>query len=205
MAHGARGKISRRNWLLAGLAIPVFRAHASVNLSVFFDGDNLHVAAPQLHFLSGKSLTRLQDGLTLAFVSQLTLLREDRSTIFRRSPERILVSYDVWEEKYKVTLGSERSAKDLTLGEAESWCLENLAISALGLPPERPFWLRFDLRSTDPKELSQVMGDPGISLRGLIELFGRKPGADEWRSTLEAGPLRLTDLPRRLARGTRNG
>ena len=203
MAH-SREQFSRRSWLLAGLTVSAFRARAAPVLSVSFDGDNLHVVAPQLHFLTGRPLNRLKDGTSVVFLSQLTIFRDDRGTVFRRSPERLTVSYDVWEEKFKVVLAIDRrSVSRLSLAAAETWCLDNLAISALGLAPARPFWLQFDLRAATPKELSALVGDPGISVRGLIEVFGRKPGAGEPQWTLAAGPLRLTDLPRPAARGTR--
>src|SRR5438067_6548009 len=62
MARPARNEgISRRSWLLAGLAIPLLRAGAAEKLEVSFDGDNLHVAAPGLHFLTGTALKRLKN------------------------------------------------------------------------------------------------------------------------------------------------
>lgn len=199
MAHFAREKISRRSWLLAGLAASLSRARAAANLSVIFDGDNLRVAAPQLHFLSGKSLARLKDASTVVFLSQITIFGDDHGTVFRRAPERLTISYDLWEEKFQVVLAVDRrSASRLSLAGAEAWCLDNLAISSLGMAPNRPFWLRFELREADPREFASVIGDPGISLRGLIERFARKPGADEARWTLEAGPLRLADLHRKV-------
>lgn len=193
--HSARLKISRRSWLLAGLTASLFRARAAVDLTVRFDGDNLHVAAPQLHFLTGKPLNRLQDGSTVVFLSQLTLLHEDRLTVFRRSAERLTLSYDVWEEKFRVTLGTDgRSVSGLSTVTAEAWCLDNLAISALGMAADRPFWLRLELREADPRELSAVVGDSGISLTSMIELFSRKSRTDRAHWTLDAGPLRLADL-----------
>ena len=63
MAEPSRGlQISRRCWLLAGLAAPLFRARGAETLTVTFDGDNLHVSSPDLHFLTGKPLERLKDG-----------------------------------------------------------------------------------------------------------------------------------------------
>lgn len=202
----ARAGISRRSWLLAGLAAPLFRAGAAPRLNVSFDGDNLHVSAPQLHFLSGKPLTRLQDGSAVVFLSQLTLLREDHLSVFRKVLERLTVSYDVWEEKFRVTLGSGGpSASRLSASAAETWCLDNLAISALGLAPDKPFWLRFELRAEDPRDLSSLLGDSGISLTGMIEVFSRKPRRDEQPVTLEAGPLRLSDLRVPVVRRARKG
>ncbi len=198
-------QISRRSWLLAGLAAPLLRAR-SAGLTLTFDGDNLRVAAPQLHFLTGRPLNRLHDGATVIFVSQLTIFRDDHGTVWRHSPERLTISYDVWEEKFSVILGTaNRHAYHLSAAAAETWCLDNLAISALGLAPEKPFWFRLELRTADPRDLSGVVGEPGISIRGLIELFSRKPGADEDHWTLDAGPFRLNQLSRTSGRGTRNG
>jgi hypothetical protein len=211
MAHPARDiRISRRSWLLAGLGIPLLRARAEEPLLVTFDGDNLHVAAPGLHFLTGKPLSRLKDANTVVFLSQITLFSDDHGTVFRRPPvERLIVSYSLWEEKFAVTLrgASTRSTpRLLPAAQAEAWCIENLAVSALGLAPERPFWVRFELRTASPKDLSMVVGDSGISFSGLIELFSRKVGADDlyWkRDTM--GPIRLMDLRRTSNSGTRGG
>ena len=199
MALPARDeRISRRSWLLAGLAIPLSRLRAAAPLAVSFDGDNLRVAAPDLHFLTGKALERLKDAATVIFLSQLTLFSDTGGTIFKRTAERLVVSYDLWEEKFSVTIpgGSKRHLLNVSATEAESWCLENLAISALGIAPSRPFWLRFDLRMADRKELASIMGDTGVSLTGLIDVFSRKPGAGEQSWSRTVGPFRLQDLPR---------
>ncbi len=206
MALHAREKISRRSWLVASLALPVSRAHALARLNVSSDGDDLHVDAPQLHFLTGKPLARLMDGNTVVFRSLLTLLRDDHVTPFRAQQERITVSYDVWDEKFQVVLTEDqRSQRHLSLPETEEWCLRNLTISARGIEPERPFFLRFELRTSSERESAPVASDTGISIRGLIEEFGRKAGAGDlhW-GPLDAGPLRLVDLPRMVIRRTRN-
>ncbi len=209
MAHDARdNRISRRSWLLAGLAVPVFRAPAAQPLNVTFDGDNLHVATPGLHFLTGKPLERLKNADTVAFVSQLTLYSDPRGTIFRSFRDRFIVSYALWEERFAVTIPGmpPRSQLNLTAAQAESFCIENLAISALGLAPDRPFWVKFELRTAAQRDLSSLLGESGISVSGLmIDLLSRKPGGDDPYWSRSAGPLRLADLPRTLARGTRNG
>jgi len=202
MALPARDiRISRRSWLLAGLAIPLSAARGDVPLEVTFDGDNIHVAAPGLHFLTGKPLERLKNAATVVFVSQITLFSDDRGTIFRRPvAERLIVSYSLWEEKFSVTIrggdSNRTTPRLLTAQQAESWCIENLAISSLGMAPERPFWLRFELRAAEQKDLGSLLGDTGISLGGLIAFLGQKRGANDpyWRR--DAGPLRLMDLPR---------
>ena len=209
MPPPARGsEISRRSWLLAGLTVPVFPARGAQPIDVTFDGDNLHVSAPSLHFLTGKPLERLKDAATVVFLSQLTLFSDNHDVVFRRVPERFVVSYDLWEEKFSVTqLGSTpRSTPHvLSAAAAEAWCLEGLAISALGMAPDRPFWLRFELRTADQKDLAGGAGEPGLNLRSLIELFSRRPGPDDPNWTREVGPLRLEDLRRAVGRGARNG
>jgi hypothetical protein len=92
--------------------------------------------------------------------------------------------------------GGKRSKPNVSAQQAESWCLENLAISALGLPTDRPFWLRFDLRTNYRRDLGSVVGDNGVTLSGLIDLFSRKQGAGDISWTRNAGPFRLLELPR---------
>jgi hypothetical protein len=194
--------MSRRSWLLAGLAIGVSRLRAAETLKLSFDGDNIHVAAaPNWHFLTGKPLARLKDAATVTFVSQLTLFSDAQGTVFKRSAERLVVSYDLWEEKFSVTIPGRGQRKPFTGGaaEVEDWALDNLAISAMGMAPERPFWLRLDMRTADRRELSNVVGESGLSLSGLIDLFSRKPGSGEFSLTANVGPFRLMDLPRMLS------
>jgi len=205
MALPARdNRISRRSWLLAGLGIPLFKARGEEALEVTFDGDNIHVAAPGLHFLTGKPLERLKNAATVVFVSQITLFSDDRGTIFRRPvTERLIVSYSLWEEKFSVTIRGGDSTRTtprlLTAQQAESWCIENLAVSSLGLAQERPFWIRFELRAAEQKDLGSLLNDSGISLGRLIEIVSQKHGAKDpyWRR--DAGPLRLMDLHRVLS------
>ncbi|MBZ5623651.1 MAG: hypothetical protein LAQ69_33740 [Acidobacteriia bacterium] len=186
----------------------MLRARADEPLLVSFDGDNIHVAAPSLHFLTGKPLDRLKDAATVVYLSKLTLSGDNFATAFRPPvPERLIVSYDLWEEKFSVTIrgaSTRTTPRLLNASQAEAWCFENLAVSALGLASNRPFWLRLELRTADQREIPRLVGDSGISFTGLIELFGRKAGADDFHEERSAGPFRLIDLPRTvLGRGTR--
>jgi hypothetical protein len=193
--------ISRRRWLLAGVAIPLSCLGASERLSVTWDGDDLHVAAPELHFLAGKPLDRLKDGAAVVFLTQLTLTTDNFTTSLRRTPERFIFSYDLWEEKFSVTkLGEgQRTVAHLSATAAEAWCLDNVAISATGLPQDRPFWLRFELRTAEPA----VIGESGLNLTRLIEIFSRRPRDQQPQWNADAGPLRLGDLKRLVGRAAR--
>jgi hypothetical protein len=212
MAHNAqRGTISRRAWLLTGLAIPLSRALGSEpGLTASFDGDNLYPAGPKLHFLSGKVLERLRDSAdTQTFFSQITLLiRGEQETVFKRTTQRFVVSYSIWEEKFKVSIPAPiaLSKEGLTQSEAEQWTMENLAISASGLAPNQPFRMRFELRAPQQRDISNVLGNHGLSLSdSLIEFFSRKANAGDSPVSLETPWMLLRDLPRMVGRAARIG
>jgi hypothetical protein len=202
----AAAGISRRGWLIAGLAIPLFRARAASNLTATYDGDNLYPLAPSLHFLTGKVLDRLRDSADIqTFVSQLTLFYEDGSLAVKPAHARFVVSYSIWEERFKVAIpgSAARSVEGLTAAETETGCLENVAISASGLAPDKPFRMRFELRSQRQPDLSPLVSDLGISLTSMVEIFSRKPGAGEFHQTLETDWLRLLNLLRLTGRPAR--
>ena len=197
--------ISRRSWLLAGLAAPVVRLRADA-FSTLYDGDTLRPVTPGFHFLTGKPLERLRYGNTVVFLAKLTLFDDDHVTVFRQSAQRFSVSCDLWDdEHFRVTIpgANPEAMNGLTAARAEAWCLDNISISVLGMPPERVFWLRFDLGAADPKELSSVVGDTGISLSSLIEYLSRRPGPRQPHWGFETR-LRLADLHRTPSRGMRN-
>src|SRR5215471_6071377 len=141
-------RISRRDWLLAGLAAPLFSARAADSLNVRYEGDTIHVSPSSIHFLAGKPLERLRDGSAVAYVAQLDLLNEARVSV-RQQRSKFVVSFALWEEKYSVTqLGhTPRTVEGLSAGATEAWCFESLALSTTGVPVDRYFWLRFDMRT----------------------------------------------------------
>jgi hypothetical protein len=191
------------------LALPLFRARASEGLDVSTDGDNLRIATPGLHFLVDEPLKRLKNAETVVYVAQISLYSDAFRTPFRFPVrERMVLSYDLWEEKFAVKIPGvlPQPKQHLTAAQAENWCIDNLAYSALGLPPEMPFWMKFELRTTAKQDLSILMEDSGISLGRMIDILTRRanPGELSWVRT--AGPLRLPFLPRVSAsRGNRNG
>ncbi len=207
MAQNARGiGTTRRGWLLAALAIPLSRARAAAGFSVTYDGDNLYPMAPDVHFLTPKVVARLRDTAdTQAFISQLTIFGAQNDAPIRQAHARLVVSYSIWEETFKAAIPGVRSQEGLSAAQAEAWCLDNLAISASGLDPSRPFRMRFELRSVRRTDLSRVLGDMGISIVSMIDIFSRKAGAGEDTWTRETGWLRLMDLPRLSGRPARRG
>ena len=194
--------ISRRSWLLAGLTIPLFKARAADSLNVRYDGDTIHVEPPRLHFLVDQPLERLRDGAAVAFVAQLDLQNEARVSI-RQQKARFVVSYALWEEKFSVTqLGkTPRTVDGLSASATEAWCFEGLALSTLGVAPDRYYWLRFEMRTGGPRDLE---GDApvGISIKDLIDRVGRRNQTETHWGPLEIR-VRLADLPRIQGRGSR--
>ena len=123
-----------------------------------------------------------------------------------------MVSYDLWEEKFSVTRlsGMPRSASHLSAARRRGLVPGKHGRSApAGLDPQRQFWLRLELRAADPRDEAGVVGEPGINITRLIELFSRRPRAEQPQWTLDAGPLRLADLREALAatagEGARSG
>ena len=201
--------ISRRSWLLAGLTAPLFSAFAADPMKVTFDGDNLHVAAPTLHFLAGKPLERLKYGDVVAYVAQLELLNDARTTVVRPQKGRFVISYALWEEKFSVTqLGPTpatppRTVEGLSLAAAETWCFENLTMSTAGLAADVYYWLRLELRTGTARDFADE-AKIGLSFRDLVEFFGRKNTEITHWGPLETR-VRLADLPRMAGRGSRLG
>jgi hypothetical protein len=208
MAEPSRGiQISRRRWLLAGLATPLFSAQGADTLAVTFDGDNLRISSQDLHFLTGKPLERLQKGTsTVRFGAQLRLFDDSAYTVaFHHAEAQFVVSYDIWQEKFSVTMSQpeKRAERNLSAAAAEAWCLDNLWINASGMAPDRRFWLELQVAVIPSRNIEDVLG-PGISLaKVFVDLLSQKPGADDPRWSRRVGPLRLADLARTKGRGLR--
>jgi hypothetical protein len=210
IADARNTSMSRRSWVIASLSLLLYRARAEERLNTSYDGDNLRVSAPGLHFLTGKPLQRLKDGATVVYLAQLGLF-EDAGFLrpIRLAPiDRFAVSYDIWDQgKFSVTMlnPTPRTSPNLSAGATELWCLENMAISTSNLAQEQRFYLRLEMRTADQRDLSSVVAGPGISLTELVLRLGKKAGVDDPKWIREAGPLRLTDLVRMPGRGPRNG
>jgi hypothetical protein len=160
-------------------------------------GDLIHVTAPRLHFITGKSLQRLRDGVAVPFDFQLSVAAGVRGNVVERAYERFTVSYDVWEEKFSVvrTPDFRKSASNLSANAAEAWCLENIFAHRSNLPEDRELWARLEVRSVESKDPSSFpYSDSGISITTLIGIFSRppRPAQDHW--AFESAAFRLADL-----------
>jgi len=200
-------KVTRRWWLVASFGAPLALGLSAQALWVRLDGDDLRVSAtPQFRFLTGKPLEKLKDGASVVFLAQLSISTEINAPAIKRAVDRFVVSYDLWEEKFSVTrTGVERgSASHLSSAAAEAWCLGHLAVGIAGVAPERPFWIRLELRAEDARDQAAVLDESGINLTRLIEVFSNPARAQQMRWEAVAGPMRLMDL-KRESRSSRSG
>jgi len=177
---------------------PVFAITvAPVELQVHGNPDELTVSSPRFHFLTGKALDRLHDGLSVPFDAQLSLVQATaQASPLQRAFNRFVVSYDLWEEKFSVTsLRDPRtSASHLTASAAEMWCMESLRLPLAGVNSTANLRLRLELRSAETKDSNPLLADAGISLTGLIEIFSRPPRSQQQKWTLESAPFHLLDF-----------
>jgi hypothetical protein len=186
-----------------------FTPAAQEQLTVRLDGDYLRISLPHLDFLKGKPLERLKDGAPVAFIGQISISTAPNSlTPVARAVARFALSYDIWEERFSVTkIGaspeSRRTIAHLSQQAAETWCIDNMQVDRSQLPMDRDFYVQLDLRTEDPRDQLGIIGDPGINLTRLIELFGRAPRSPQDRWLLSSGPHRLADLKKTEIRGTR--
>jgi hypothetical protein len=169
---------------------------SSEDLFVRRFADEIHVLAPRLHFLTGKSLQRLRDGATVPFDFQLSIAAGLKNNFVGRAVERFSVSYDVWEEKFRVVRLRDfrKSAVGLSANAAESWCLDNVFVPATGIPADRQLWAHLDIRAAEAKELASSADDPSISIPALIQLLSRPPRPQQDHWALESASFRLADL-----------
>jgi hypothetical protein len=195
MVWGGR-LVTRRLWLATGLSAPLGWSLAVPRLLIRREGPaSLRIAAPQIRFLTGKSLEQLKNGAIVSFALQVSITSSEMASNFLgRTFDRFVVSYDLWEEKFKATRPGPplRESSRLSVPACEAWCLDEMAPIPASLTASRPFWIRLELRVEDPKEWAAIVGD-GINLNRLVELFSRPPRVTQsW--TEIAGPLKLQDL-----------
>ena len=198
--------LTRRFAALLFVALPAMAVTPiGQQLAVRLDGDYLRVSAPHLNFLTGKPLERLKEGGSIAFLGQVSI-STGPNTIEARSVARFALSYDIWEEKFSITrigADSRRTVSHLSVAATEAWCLDNLAIDRKQLPTDKPFFVSLDLRVEDPRDQNGVIGDPGINITRMIELFSRPARSQQPRWLIPGGPYNLADLKKMEVRGVR--
>jgi hypothetical protein len=189
--------------VIAVVSAAIFTAATRAQeVSVRASGDQLQIAAPALRFISGRAFDTMRNGAAVAYDVQISVLGDNRQTVLRRSFERFVISYDLWEERFSVTrMRSTRAAvSHLTAQQAEAWCLERVSLPIAGLPSDKQLWVRLDIHGRTGRE-AQPLEEDGLSIGALIELFsrpGKGPGVMQWRA--ESGPFTIAALRRTASR-----
>lgn len=165
------------------------------SISVHRAGDAVLVRAPGFGFLKGEPLVRLKDGRSVRVDLEMAVLPGPGGVPAAQTRQVFVLSYDLWEERFAVTLSGTpaRSTTHRTPASAESWCFEQLSVpvSALGaLSRDRPFWIRLEYRILD-SDVVTADEDAGFTLRALIDALSRRRKDTVWTHAMEAGPFRL--------------
>lgn len=197
--------ITRRTllcWLAPACGGCLGAAPAAEGLRAWLASGRIHVAAPQLRFVTGNPLERLRTGAPVPYALQLSLSTDRWATTLLRDIERFVFSYDLWEEKFSVTkLGRPRkTVSHLDARAAEGFCVDEMTLEPAGIAERQPFWLRLEARAENPGE-QPFDSDSGMTLTRLVELFSRRARRDQARWEADAGPLQLAEL--RSAPGVR--
>jgi hypothetical protein len=189
-------RITRRLCLVSGISAPLGWSLAVPRLLIRKEPDSLRISAPQIRFLTGKSLESLKNGVKVGFASVISLSLDSASNVVTHKADRFVLSYDIWEEKFSATRLTPpvKSMERLSVPAAEAWCLDLRLPIPAALTPSRSFWIKLELRAEDPKESAAIVGEPGINLTRLVEIFSRPPRNPQQRWMESAGPLRLQDM-----------
>ena len=158
-------------------------------------GDAVTVRAPGFTFIKGEPLARLRDGRSVRVELEFAVLPKPGASGVTRNKQTFVLSYDLWEERFAVSLVGppSRSTAYLTSSAAEAWCIDQvtMSVAAMGaLGRDQPFWLRLEYTVLDNSRTSG-QDDSGFTLRGMIDALSGRRRIDEPRQRLEAGPFRL--------------
>jgi hypothetical protein len=180
--------------LLALLAWPTGPVSAQ-GLAIEIAGEALKIRAPGFSFLDGDPLARLKDGRSVRVELAALVLPAPGKSPAASTRRTYALSYDLWEERFAVTVVDARSlsVSHLALAAAQAWCVEQLAIplKALGtLGRELPFWVRLEYRILDGEGPSDP-ADSGYTLQALIDALSRRRKTESAPRPIEAGPFRL--------------
>jgi hypothetical protein len=180
------------------LALIVFAATSlgAQAVTVSRVADAVVVRAPTFSFIKGEPLVRLKDGRSVRVDLDLAVLPRPGDRPAARSRQTFVLSYDLWEERFAVTLvgTASKSAAYLTSAAAEAWCLEQVTVpvAALGrLGRDQPFWIRLEYRILNDDPPKAADDDGGFNLRVLIDALSARRQAAGLTHAVEAGPFRL--------------
>jgi len=164
-------------------------------LAVEREGERLRLSAPEFHFLTGEPLERLHDGRSVTYVFTASIRASRGESQGSRLTRQVIVSYDLWEERFAVVRLDDPKvgASHLTAAAAEAWCVDLLALPVRAAPVDGTFVVRLECSLRE--EGAQPADTPSAAtFTGLIDLLSRKARAAPPRWEAASLPLRLADL-----------
>lgn len=195
-------------WLVLAFLSGFALAMMAEELILNWRDNRLEFSAPRVHFLGGRPLELLHNAASVPFDFQVTLWSGSRTHVFQTLTDRFVISYDLWEEKFRVikTQSPVRRIEHLSATDAEKWCWQQMSIDVNGVAASEPLWTRFEIRAEDGKD-GPLFGrgsinESGVSLTRLIELFSRPASQQSHWGPFDVGPFTLDELKRSARRGS---
>jgi hypothetical protein len=198
-------------WFILAFLCGLAFAMVAEELTVHWRDNRLELAAPRVHFLGGKPLELLHNAASVPFNFNVTLWSQNRNHIYARNLQSFVISYDLWEEKFKVvkTQPPVATVANLTSEAAEAWCMHQMDVHVAGVGGSEPLWLRLEIRAEDGKDgglfgrgARGSVSDSGISLSSLIEIFSRPAQQQSHWGPYDFGPFTVDELKRSVRRGS---
>jgi len=173
--------------IVAGAQSPVVR----------LEGEQLRVAAPELHFLGSETLQRLHNGIAMNFVFSLGIGPGRNSKPATAGTYTFVISYDIFEEKFAVSRISPnpRSVTHLSESAVQTWCLDSIALPLVNMGQDQPFWVTFEYHMEESRP-TEGDSNSGSLIGQLVDIFSRKNQKQESRASFVLGPYRLSELKR---------
>jgi hypothetical protein len=188
-------------WLVVAFLSGMVLAMGVEELILSAHDNRLEFSTP-VHFLSGQPLARLRNAAEVPFDIQTKLWSGNRNNLVRQAEYRFVVSFDLWEQTYSVVaLQTPRKSKThLSAAAAENWCMAQMTLDTTGLSNSEPIWTLLDIRAEDPVRDGGLfgrgqIGEAGISLTPLIEVFSRPARSQQPHWTFSRGPEMLGQVP----------
>ena len=164
-------------------------------LKVHLNGEQLHMEARELRFLSQTAQARLHDGATVIYRFRLLVSDSRNGSAVAEYTYHCVFSFDILEEKYKVSRQEPgyRTASHLSENAARDLCLDSLTIPVAGISTNSSFWISLEYQMED-RQSGMEKGDSRSVLDTLVNIFGQRNKSPQPVDVLRGGPFRMDDL-----------
>ena len=165
------------------------------SLKVRLNGEQLHIEAHDLRFLSPTAQVRLHDGATVIYRFHLIVSASRNGEAAVEYTYHCVFSFDILEEKYKVSRQEPgyRTACHLSENAARDLCLDSLTIPAAGISTNSLFWISMEYQMED-RQSNIDRSDSHSVLDTLVNIFGQRNKTAQPVDVLRGGPFRMEDL-----------